>query len=417
LIKLHQHQSQAFSSKKRIIVCSAGIQSGKTFLGALWLGFKFAQYSSETDNFIIAAPTYKILNQATLPHFLRLWGHLGEYKKGDSEFKIYGGGTVYMRTATEENSIEGITNVRGIWLDEGGMVGRAFWENIEGRSAVKQAQIIVTTTPYALNWLYDMWKDVNNNRRDDVEFLQFRSIDNPYFPKEEFERQKRLLDPRRFEMKYMGVFGKMQGLVYEDVPLIESFELPSGTQYYAGIDWGYNDPFVIVIRAITPAGIHYRVGEFYKTNMLIQNMMEAIRARHAQYKFKMCFCDPSRPEYIQQINAYGVPAIGGNNSIRLGIDRHIELMRSNKFYVFSDRNPVGIDEYNTYHYPEPEEVGIDDDSKDQLPVDANNHGLDAERYVTMGTWKVEKETKEAFNDILHGRELKVKRKTQFEQVN
>jgi hypothetical protein len=35
----------------------------------------------------------------------------------------------------------------------------------------------------------------------------------------------------------------------------------------------------------------------------------------------------------------------------------------------------------------------------------------------MGTWKVEKETKEAFNDILHGRELKVKRKTQFEQVN
>ena len=146
-------------------------------------------------------------------------------------------------------------------------------------------------------------------------------------------------------------------------------------------------------------------------------MMEAIRARHAQYKFKMCFCDPSRPEYIQQINAYGVPAIGGNNSIRIGIDRHIELMRSNKFFVFSDRNPVGIDEYNTYHYPEPEEIGIDDDSKDQLPVDANNHGLDAERYITMGTWKVERETKETFNDILHGRELKVKRKSQFEQVN
>lgn len=417
-IKLHEYQAQAFTSKKRVVVCSAGIQSGKTFLGALWLGFKFAQYPSKNNNFIIAAPTYKILNQATLPHFLRMWSHLGEYRKGDAVFQLHSGATVYLRTATEENSIEGITNVRGIWLDEGGMVGRTFWENIEGRSAVKQAQIMVTTTPYALNWLFRMWREWKESKRDDVDFFQFRSIDNPYFPKEEFERQKRLLDPRRFEMKYMGVFGKMQGLVFEDIPYIDSFQLPQGTQYYAGIDWGYNDPFVIIVRAITPEGKHYRVAEYYKTNQLINNMMEAIRARHAQYKFKCCFCDPSRPEYIQQINAYGIPAIAGDNSIRLGIDRHTELIRTNRFFIFSDKNPVGIDEYNTYHYPEPEELGIDDDAKDHLPVDSHNHGIDADRYITMGTWKFERVHKiEPILDVGHGRLINTGKKTKYEIVN
>lgn len=378
----------------------------------------FGKFTSASDNFLVCAPTYKMLQQATLPHFLKLFGHMGIYHKVDAVFRVHGGGTVYMRTSQNPDSIEGITNIRKVWLDEGGLVSKYFWENIEGRSAIKQAQIMVTTTPYALNWLYKLWQDVRAGARDDVEFLQFSSIDNPHFPKEEFERQRKLLDPRRFEMKYMGVFGKMQGLVYEDVPLISQFQLPTGTTYYAGIDWGFNDPFVIVVRAITPEGYHYRVAECYKKGLLLNNMMEEIRRRHVLYKFKMCFCDPSRPEYIQQINAMGIPAIGGKNDIRLGLDRHLELIRTKKYFVFSEANPEGIQEYSLYHYPEPKELGIDDNAKDCLPVDANNHGLDCERYITMGTYRAEKEITYAIpQDIKHGKLLNISKKPQYESVN
>ena len=51
--------------------------------------------------------------------------------------------------------------------------------------------------------------------------------------------------------------------------------------------------------------------------------------------------------------------------------------------MFEDENPMGLDEYNTYHYAELKDYKIDDDHKEQEPVKANDHSLDADRYVSM----------------------------------
>jgi PBSX family phage terminase large subunit len=337
----------------------------------------------KTDNIIITAPTYKTIAQATLPKFLQVWGKFGDYRKGDQTFIFHSGITAYIRSLNEPNAIEGITDVRRIWLDEGGLISRYAWENVMGRAAFLSAQIMITTTPYSLNWLYEMWQQWKKGARDDVEFISFRSIDNPHFPSKEYERQKTLLDPRRFAMKYDGEFGKMEGLVYEDLPLCKACELPAGTRYFAGVDWGFTDPFVITIRAYTPDGIHYRVGEFFKSQMTMSEIVEVCKARRQLFDIEMFICDPSRPDSILELNRAGLPATGGQNDIRLGIDKQIELMRTNKWFLFEHENPYGKDEYNTYHYPEPKDRKIDDDSKDQLPVDANNHGCDADRYATM----------------------------------
>jgi len=114
-------------------------------------------------------------------------------------------------------SIEGITNCRFIWNDEVGQDRYQAWVNIQGRAAFKEAQIFNTTTPYALNWMYhDIYRPWTEGRLSDVDIIQWRSIDNPYFPKAEYERQKKMLDSRVFAMKYEGTFQKMAGLVYED---------------------------------------------------------------------------------------------------------------------------------------------------------------------------------------------------------
>lgn len=73
------------------------------------------KYTAETDAFIVAAPTYKIMQQATLPEFLKVMRGFGEYHKGDAMFKMNNGGTCYMRTATDPDSVVGITNCRSIW--------------------------------------------------------------------------------------------------------------------------------------------------------------------------------------------------------------------------------------------------------------------------------------------------------------
>lgn len=364
---------------------AAGIQSGKTTSGSLWSMTKGA-YAKPGDNIIVAAPTYKILAQATLPKLLSVFGKFGEYRKVDQTMTLKNGVTVYIRSLTDPNSCEGITDVEGIWLDEGGLISRYAWENVEGRSAFRQCQIFISTTPYALNWLFKMWEEWKAGKRDDVEFIQFTSKENPYFPDAEFNRQQKLLDPRRFVMKYMGQFGSMQGLVYPDLDIINAFPMPQGTRYFAGVDWGYTNPTVITIRALTPEGNQYRVAEFYKTGMMVDEIVTAAKSRKQIFNIELFICDPSNPSYIEALNRAGCAAVGGNNDIRLGIDRHSQLMKQNKFAIFRDENPHGLDEYSTYHYPELKDYKIDEDQKEPEPVKANDHGCDADRYVTMYLW-------------------------------
>lgn len=379
--RLHKYQETAFTSDKQIIVMVAGIQSGKTITGSLSLGASLG--SLGTDNMIMCAPTYKILNQATLPTFLNTFGHCGEYKKLDAEFKVHGGGTIFIRSLTDPNSMEGITNVRKIWLDEGGLISRYAWENVLGRAAFKEAPVIVTTTPYSLNWLYLLWKEWDAGKRDDCEFVQFSSIDNPYFPQKEFERQRRILDSRRFNMKYRGQFGKMEGLVYEQINLCKAKELPAGTKFYGGVDWGYTNPFALTIRALTPYGEHYRVGEFYKSGLVIDEIINICRARRDFYNIEYFIADPSSPSQIQSFNNAGLSCIPGENSVRMGTDIQIKLIKEERFFIFEDENPLGIDEYNSHHYPEPKDYKIDQDQREQEPVDSHNHGIDADRYVSV----------------------------------
>ena len=364
---------------------AAGIQSGKTTAGCLWIMTKAAN-AKPGDNIIVIAPTYKILMQATLPKLLSIFKNFGVYRKADQVIDLKNGVTVYIRSMTNSTSLEGITDVEAIWLDEGGLISKYAWENVEGRSAFRQCQIFISTTPYALNWLYKMWEQWNAKKRDDVEFIQFTSKENPYFPDEEFYRQQKLLDYRRFAMKYMGQFGKMEGLVYPDLETISAFPLPQGTRYFAGVDWGYANPFVITIRALLPDGRQFRVGEFYKTGMMVEEIVTACKSRKQIYNIELFICDPSNPTYIEALNRAGCAAVGGNNNIRIGIDRHSQLMKQNKFSIFKDENPNGIDEYSTYHYPEIKDYKIDDDQKEPEPVKQNDHGTDADRYVTMYLW-------------------------------
>lgn len=390
---LYDKQDQIWNERRpsiRNLIFAGGIQCGKTTLGGAFMtrasyeiglecGFRNCQ-----DTLIIAAPTYKILQQATLPKFLAMNERWGTYNKQENVFRFRWGLTVYMRTATKPESMEGISNCRGAWGDEGGLFPRYFYDNLMGRVARLQGFLLFTTTPYAMNWLAELADETLKNKRDDTLLVQARSVDSPYFPQAEFDRQRKLLDFRRFAMKYMGQFGKMQGLVYPELPMCMSKPLPQGTKYYFGVDWGHTDPFVLVVRAVTPQGVHYRVDEYYKTGLIASEIFDIVRARHALYRFERGWADPSRPEYIEELERLGIPIVPGTNDIRLGIDKQMELMRSQRWFMFEDMNPNGKDEYETYHYPEPKELKFDDDSKEQNPVDSHNHGCDADRYCTVG---------------------------------
>ena len=418
--KAHSEKQEEiiFSTAMETVVIS-GTQWGKSQAGALWLKLQCHTFTDPKDNFLMTAPSYKILQQSMLPYFLEAMRGYGDYVKSDAMFKIYSGGTVYMRTNTDPDSIVGIPNIRASWSDEAGKYTLYFWENIRARVASKGARILLTTSPYTMNWLWrDIVKPHIDGKLPQIKYVKASSWENPYHalfdPVKRAIEQDRM-DPRRYDMQYGGNFGKMQGLVFDcwddDENYIKPFELPTGTRFIAGVDWGFNpDPFVIKIRAITPDGMQYGISEFYKTRQTPSDQIKAAQQKRQLWPIECFVCDPSNPGMIEEFNRNGLTAIKADNDIKKGIGAHYDLIKSRRYKEFIDACPNSRDERETYHYPEPKDFGPDDKQKEMLPVDANNHAQDCSRYLTLEARRFVKEkplkplkSTNPFDAILKGR--------------
>jgi hypothetical protein len=219
--------------------------------------------------------------------------------------------------------------------------------------------------------------------------IQAASNENPYFSTEEFLRKKQTMDKRRFDMMYGGEWNLMAGVVYNcfshDDSVCGALQFPTGTKYYAGVDWGFTDPFVIIIMAITPQGGKFVVSEYYKTQTTIKDQIEIAISKQKTYNIDKWYCDPSRPDAIESFQRAGIAAQSGINDIRMGVDLVYENIKTRTLKFIRGATPYTIDEIETYHYPEEPDLRPDQDGKELLPVGQNDHALDALRYVVVST--------------------------------
>lgn len=389
-----EQQARALKSAKPIVLLACGIQFGKTVVGA-WRVRKAALtlLKDRWDSILVTAPTYKISSQSTLPQLKLLLSDIAEYHRQDSVFELRNGALIYIRTATDPDSIVGITNVRFVYGDEAGLYSLYFWENIQARAAFKKAQILLTTSPYTLNWVYkDLIRPNLNgkNGRPDVDYIKARSIDNPHFPRDYYERMRQTMDERRFSSMFGGEWNRNEGLVYdcfdEDANSVTPFILPKETRYYAGVDFGHTNPFAVAVLAITPTGERCQLTEVYKTGLTLLDMIGVCKRLKQYYPIEMFYCDPSQPGYIEEFNRAGLIATGANNDIQLGISLLYEMVKSRRYRLFRGDNKYTIDELETYHYPSPDEIKPDKDVNDRIPVAQDNHLMDALRYVNIATY-------------------------------
>lgn len=387
-----KNQDTALFSEKPIVIVATGIQWGKTTVGAVKTKMAMCTHVAKTDNFLVLAPTYKIMQQSTLPAFSKRMTGLGEYSAQRAEFKMHTGGTAFFRTATDPDSIVGVTDVRFIWGDEAGKYSLYFWENMQARAAFKSAQICLTTSPYTLNWIFKEFirpKMKNPLARQDCDLIQAASWDNPYFPMSTVDRARQSMDPRRFNMLFGGEWNKVVGLVYDCFDEGENqtpmFAFPTSTRFFASIDWGYTEPFVLLVHAILPNGKRFQVSETYRTGLTITDIITLCKQKKDVFNIEKFFCDPSQPGYIEELSRNQLSAIGAENDIRVGIDCVYELIKTRQLKLISGSSPHTIDELETYHYPDPNDLGPDQDAKEQNPVGQNDHAMDALKYLCLMT--------------------------------
>ena len=385
-IQLHEWQVKAWESEKRVVFFCAGVQSGKTTFGAVWI-LNEGQRRGPGE-YIILAPTYKVLQQSTLTKFFEIAPRgYGVYNKSESVYRTVDGRTYFLRSADKPESIEGIT-AKAIWADEASMMKAETWVMMQGRVSRTGGRILCTFTPIALNWVH---KEIERDKKQfketgirDIELIRFRSVDSPYFSNEEYERAKRILTPIKFQLRYEGIFGKAEGLIYPDfdnnVHVCEPFDIPDDWSRVGGIDWGYNNPFVALDAALSPDDVLYVYKERFEARCLLKDHMTHIDPNVTYY------ADPSGLQEQEEMRDLGADIVPADNDVAAGILRVNGRLRS------LDDNPKSIrlkvfntcintiDEFSLYRFKE----GQDKEILKEEPEKKDDHCMDALRYLIMG---------------------------------
>src|SRR3990167_4858202 len=285
---------------------------------------------------------------------------------------------------------ESVENLRGqafdfLVLDEVAMM-RNFWVNwhevLRPTLTDKKGEAFFASTPKGFNHFYDLCNlELTDN---DFKTFHFTSWDNPHLPKDELEKAKTTLPRDRFAQEYEASFQKTQGLVYkefnreihlyENLPVIVPPWTPKTYRKVGGVDFGYRNP-AAVLTALWD-GEKLRIDdEWYKRERTDIQIAEYV----ALQRFAEVYPDPENSGAIEELRRLNVncrEVVKGPGSIKSGIQQVREMLIRGDLLI-NKRCVNLISEFEMYSY--------DDDkgerNEQENPVKANDHALDALRYI------------------------------------
>lgn len=392
-ISLHEGQTQVIDSLSRFIAVVCGIQSGKTVVGSIWLCAEIwkAHEMGIHGDWLIAAPTSKIMEQSTLPKFKAFFPKdWGEWKEGKQFFTLPWDNPetgekcrLYVRSTDNPDWLEGVTLV-GAWMDEAGLMPQTVWVNIQGRLSVASkhglGRAIITTTPYASKWIRREFYKRAKEGDPNFAYFSWKSNLNPGFPQAEYDRMKASLPEAIFKRRYEGQFVTMEGLVYPDFDydthVVKPFEIPANWMRFGGMDFGHSQPTVLLCVAEDPVEhIYYVFREFYKTETLLSHISNFLTNEPLKY----VLADPQGAQAIAELNKFyrHSEVRAAENKVDIGIERIATLLKEKRLKFFSNVENT-LNEIEEYHYPAPSDEKQD---KPDKPVKKDDHAMDALKYA------------------------------------
>lgn len=383
-MRLHYFQSQAIRAsvheKVPFVGLISGVQGGKTVGGAAW---ELVQWQRKPQgDHLITAPTYKMLQHSTLRKLDKLiprgWA---EFNKAESCYNLAWGGKAFVRSVEDPDSIEGIS-ADSVWADEAGKYSVQAWENIQARRSATQGPVLLTTTPYGLNWLkyqfYDLWM----RGLPEYRVVHFRSVDSPHFSRVEWDRAKRDMPAKVFSRKYGGIFTPLEGLIFEDFDA-ETMEqplasVPAEWERIMGIDHGHSEGHPAAVSIWASPNFHdkkspvWKLGEFKKSGLLLSELWAGASKLFAYTgRPSVIYADPAAAQENAELKQMvgGIPIKGAVNAVDWGIEQVQGLMKTGRYRLAKGRCPLTKDELSTYAR----------DEKDRV-IKENDHCMDSDRY-------------------------------------
>lgn len=363
ILNPHWGQHLALSSPARITAVIAGTQSGKTITGPHWLMQEMINCGP--GDYLVATPTYPLLNLKLLPEFLRIFYDilaLGKYHVQSRIFtlspfgqkKLFGdsgvqyASSIFFGHASDPESLESAT-AKAAWLDEAGQ--RKFklgsYEAVLRRLAVNLGRLLITTTPYFIGWLKSLIYD--NSHLSHINCINFKSIMNPTFPKSEYLRAKAEMALWKFQMFYDGLFTRPAGAIYdcfdEKIHTTPRFDIPSEwTSRYLGLDFGGVNTAAVYIATDPNTNINYVYRTYKAGSKSSQEHAKDILKSEPITPLAMGGA-PSEDQWRREFSKH--PKLKVYNprmpSVELRIDRTYALFKSQKLIIFDDLDDLLTD--------------------------------------------------------------------------
>lgn len=247
-------------------------------------------------------------------------------------------------------------------------------------------------------------------QRKEIALLESRHEDNPLLfdddgnMTEQGERTMAILDALtgvRYKRGRLGLWVAVEGQVYEDYDaaihqLSERHEIPMGARRFRVVDFGHTNPFVCQWWYIDRDGRMIKYREIYKTKGLVSDHAQRINVLSDGEQIEATICDHDA-EGRATLEANGIPTLPAYKSIATGIEAvqlRLKVQADGKPRLYEmpnclvDRDNALVkarkpwrteDEWVSYIWPK----GADGKSLKEVPVDADNHGMDCVRYGVM----------------------------------
>ena len=132
-------------------------------------------------------------------------------------------------------------------VDECSRLKRAAWESyLAQRLGSREGKVIFISTPFGKNWFYEQWIKAKNHETS----FQFTTIDNPYFPKAEWDRARETLPEAVFQQEHQALFLADAAAVFrrvDDIIKDDCLASPKkGHLYYMGLDLAKHRDFTAI---------------------------------------------------------------------------------------------------------------------------------------------------------------------------
>ena len=362
----------------------------------------------------VGMESYPHLNRVLLPMFDRYIPREMIAKPYHGSLRLlqiygrYGPTYIYFLSCKDAKMWQGL-DLYHIWIDEFPLIKEEVYHELSTRLANQGGCLQLTGTPRGPNWAKKLIFDEYNNGSPLIDFFTWKTVDNPYFPREHLEELRRTQPKRYFDRTFEASWDTFEGQVWEDFleqihvqPRTDyTFTLPNGREMgrgpkkvrlaetFAGVDWGYENPGVICVLGVSSSGNRYALDLVYKDHLEVYNRpgMDSWVRRGQEMKAKWdintFFCDPSEPEHIKQFRNGGMKAYPAKNEVQPGLQCVARYMKveeetsRTRFYIMGDMREM-IDEVQYYHLRE----GTED------PEKVNDHSCDALRYGLYSHEKV-----------------------------